>query len=80
MLFLLGILLIYLHDSLFTHQEVRQIREKSAAAEISDLEGIAQVHYSRANRHGNKLNYLRAEHLEIVRRVCYLLFLHQDSG
>ena len=78
MLFLLGILLINLHDSLFTHQEVRQIREKSAA-EIADLEGIAQAHYSRANRLGDELNYLRAEHFEIVRRVCYVLFLRQAS-
>ena len=65
--------MVHLCNSLFTHQEVagRQIREKSAA-EIADLEGIAQAHYSRANRLGDELNYLRAEHLEIVRRVCYL--------
>ena len=66
--------MVHLCNSLFTHQEVRQIREKSAA-EIADLEGIAQAHYSRANRLGDELNYLRAEHFEIVRRVCYVLFL-----
>ena len=71
--------MVHLCNSLFTHQEVRQIREKSAA-EIADLGGIAHVHYSRANRLGDELNYLRAEHLEIVRRVCYLLFLRQASG
>ena len=71
--------MVHLCNSLFTHQEVRQIREKSAA-EIEDLVGIAQAHYSRANRLGDELNYLRAEHLEIVRRVCYVLFLHQASG
>ena len=58
---------------------VTEAREKSAA-EIADLEGIAYAHYSLANRLGDELNYLRAEHLEIVRRVCYLLFLRQASG
>ncbi|KAK2179421.1 hypothetical protein NP493_491g00001 [Ridgeia piscesae] len=56
------------HDLEDRDQEVHQIREK-AAAEIADLEGIAQVHYSRANRLGDELNYLRAEHLEIARRL-----------
>ena len=57
--------MVHLCNSLFTHQEVCQIREKSAA-EIADLEGIAQAHFSRANQLGDELNYLRAEHLEIV--------------
>ncbi|KAI0228190.1 hypothetical protein LSAT2_021340 [Lamellibrachia satsuma] len=56
------------HDLEDRDQEVRQIREKSAA-EIADLEGIAQAHYSRANRLSDELNYLRAEHLEITRQL-----------
>ncbi len=46
--------------------------KKKTAAEIADLESIAQTHYSRANRLSDELNYLQAEHLELKRQVSSL--------
>ena len=54
----------FLINLLFFHQQLHHLREKSSA-EVSELEGIAQAHYSRANRLNDELNYLRAEHLEL---------------
>ena len=53
-------------------QEIAHFKEKSSK-EIADLEGIAQAHYSRANRLGDELNYLRAEYLEMKRQVGCIL-------
>ncbi len=53
----------------FCYQQELNMNKKKTAAEIADLESIAQTHYSRANRLSDELNYLQAEHLELKRQV-----------
>lgn len=44
------------------------MKDKSSK-EMTDLEGIAQAHASRANRLSDELSYLRADYMEVKRQL-----------
>ena len=56
---------------IFLLQEMIHMKEKTSR-QIADLEGIAQAHYSRANRLSDELSYMRTEYLEVKRQVSFI--------
>ena len=45
------------------------VQREKAAADINDLESIAQGHYSKANRLNEELQYLKEEYINVKRKV-----------